>query len=363
MCSNNCTQNKLTLENFQKIIKEQKLKIVLGMYLFLVLFLYDFSPFLKPVFASEGGTSSFTPGSQGDFGMNYFPPGLYFKENIIYTEGTLKNYPAAVQATEAGPVSINAKLDAKIWFDLFQISYSSNTNILGGRYVANINIPLGFDANLRTKASIPAAPELGIVNKTNDTTSGLGDIQVIPFGLIWDKNDLHFLAAQNFVLTTGRYDVNETNNLGRNYFSYDELVGITWLDETNGHELSFMAGYMINTKNQATDYKTGDEFHVDYTLAQYLSRQFGLGIVGYYYKQMTDDDSPVLDEINAVNSAIGLPTPDGYKSKGAAIGPALMYTPNIGGKDVSIIVKWLYEFSMTDRLEGDWVYISAVLNF
>jgi hypothetical protein len=94
---------------------------------------------------------------------------------------------------------------------------------------------------------------------------------------------------------------------------------------------------MINTKNQITEYHTGDEFHVDYTLAQYLSKELGFALVGYYYQQITDDESPTLDEVDAANRAVGLPTYDGFKSKGAAVGPAIMYTPKIGGKDVNFI--------------------------
>jgi hypothetical protein len=60
---------------------------------------------------------------------------------------------------------------------------------------------------------------------------------------------------------------------------------------------------------------------------------------------------------------LGLSAPGGYKSKGAAVGPAVLFTPNIGGKDVNLIVKWLYEFSMKNRLEGNWVWLSAVVKF
>ena len=327
----------------------------LGMLVMLIIPLKHIS------YASEGGTSSFTPGAQGDFGLNYYPQGLYFRENIVYTDGTLKNYP--VQP------GVNAKLDAEVWFNLFQIVYSSNVNILGGRYFANVNIPIGIDADLTANLHIPQEDGTIATVKQQDRTTGLGDIQVVPFGIVWDKGNLHYLFAQNLVLNTGRYKsplINPTeliNNMGRNYFSYDEVVGVTWLDETNGHEASFMAGYMINTKNQATDYKTGNEFHVDFTLAQFLSKQFGLGVVGYYYKQVTDDESPALDAINTINKTMGLATPGGYKSKGAAVGPAVIFTPNIGGHDVNLIGKWLHEFSMDNRLEGEWVWLSAVVKF
>lgn len=313
-----------------------------------------FSPFQRPACASECGASSYTPGAQGDFAMCSMPPGLYFRNNVIYTDGTLDAYPV-----EAG---VAADLKSEVWFDLLQIVYSSKLSILGGRYFANLNIPVGIDAELR--ATVTAMSEGGpLTFEDQQRTTGLGDIQVVPAGILWDKGNLHFLLAENLVLNTGRYNADKLTNMGRNYFSYDTLLGCSWLDEENGHEVSFLAGYMINTKNQATGYKTGKEFHVDYTLAQYLSRVFGFGVVGYYYKQLTDDESPVLDEINGFNASYGLPTPDGYRSAAAAAGPALIFTPTIAGSDVNIIAKWLHEYYSRDRLEGDWVWLSIAVRF
>ena len=346
----------------------QKLGIIFLVSIGVVFMLMLFSPMEKPAYAAEGGSSSFTPGAQGDFAMCYYPPGLYFKENIAYTEGTLSKYPAGIQSTEAGPVALYAKLDSKVWFDLVQIVYSSDLKILGGHYFANINIPFVFDSDLKAKVSIPAVPAAGIVAKDKHSTNGLGDIQVVPAGIVWDVNDFHLLLAQNFVLTSGRFstDPGELTNTGRNYFSYDELFGFTWLDQKGGHEASFIAGYMFNTKNQATGYHTGDEFHIDYTLAQYLSEKLGFAVVGYYYQQTTDDKSPLLDEIDAVNKAdkaFGLPAPsgpDGFKSKGAAVGPAIMFSPK---KNVNLIAKWLHEYYSRNRMEGEWVWLAAVVKF
>jgi hypothetical protein len=328
---------------------------------FLALMLFS-SPGL-PAYAAEGGSSSFTPGAQGDFAQNYYPPGLYFRENIVYTDGKLSKYPAgaADPGLGMGNFTVNAKLDSKAWFDLLQILYSSNLNILGGRYFMNANIPVGFHVKVTANAYFPALS--ADIGRNDDKTTGLGDIQFVPVGIVWDIDDIHILAAQNLVLTTGRYEASKLANMGRNYFSYDEVFGVTWLDQKGGHEISFLAGYMFNTKNQATDYKTGDEFHVDYTLAQYFSKQFGVGVVGYYYQQVKDDESPVLDEINTLNSAMGLPVPGGYKSKGAAVGPAVVFSPSIGGKDINFIAKWLHEYYARNRLQGEWIWLTAIAKF
>ncbi len=37
-------------------------------------------------------------------------------------------------------------------------------------------------------------------------------------------------------------------------------------------------------------------------------------------------------------------------------------TPNISGKDVPIIVKWLHETDVENRLEGDHIFASFVID-
>ncbi|MGI9507857.1 MAG: hypothetical protein ACR2QJ_00740, partial [Geminicoccaceae bacterium] len=52
-----------------------------------------------------------------------------------------------------------------------------------------------------------------------------------------------------------------------------------------------------------------------------------------------------------------------FKGEAAGIGPALLWTPKIKGKEVNVIVKWLHEFHAKRRLEGDHVFASIALQF
>lgn len=47
--------------------------------------------------------------------------------------------------------------------------------------------------------------------------------------------------------------MNNFLNMGRNYFSFDSVLAMTWLNQDTGTELSAVAGFMVNTKNTATD--------------------------------------------------------------------------------------------------------------
>ncbi|MFY9398664.1 MAG: transporter [Desulfomonilia bacterium] len=318
----------------------------------------------SPAWAAEYGCSGFTPGAQGDFAMNKFDPGLYFRQNLFHYRAELNDYPGVTLVDlGAGPTPIPIESDLKqdVLVALLQVAYVSEFEILGGRFFANINIPVGLDASLKTSTTTPLDP--GLILDMKDTTTGLGDIQFVPFGLAWSLGQFHFLLAQNIVAPTGRYDSDEIVCMGRNYWSSDTLFGATWLDEEGGHEVSFLAGYTINAENSDTDYKTGDEFHVDYTLAQYLSEQLGFAIVGYYYEQMTDDEGDGYDLVDETFRTYLGTSLDGYRSKGAAVGPAVMWAPKVGDLKVNLIAKWLHEYYARNRFEGDWFWVSAVVRF
>jgi hypothetical protein len=292
----------------------------------------------QSVWASESGWSSYTPGTYGDFSMNYAAPGLYFRENVVYYRGKLDNLPVLP--------GINANLKQKTWFNLLGITYVAPHKILGAHYFITSNIPYGISAKI--DAHVPA---FGIslqesVSKFGEL--GVGDVWIAPIGLMWNIGSVHITLTENIILPTGNYAADKLINMGRNYTSYDTDIGFTWLDEKNGHEVSFIAGYLINTRNKETNYKTGNEFHIDFALNQFFSQSFGVGVTGYYYRQMTKDTSDAD------------PAMDGYKSSSAGVGPAIMFGIT---KDVQVIAKWIHEYHAKNRFKGDWATISLSVAF
>jgi hypothetical protein len=309
--------------------------LIFGIILVSALMISSFS--MPPAYAAEGAMSSYTPGTYGDFSMNYATPGLYFRENVVYFKGDVDDVPVLP--------SINANLKQKTWFNLLGITYVSPYKILGANYLITSNIPYGISAKL--KVNVPAFG-FSQSERSGIKELGVGDVWIAPMGLMWNFGSFHITLTENIVLPTGDYDSKKLVNMGRNYTSFDTDIGFTWLDEKNGHEVSFMAGYLINSKNHATDYKTGSEFHVDFALNQFLSENLGFGIVGYYYKQLSKD------------SGSGVVATDGFKSSSAGVGPAVM----VGlSKNVQMIGKWIYEYHSKNRFEGNWAALSLVVKF
>ena len=85
------------------------------------------------------------------------------------------------------------------------------------------------------------------------------------------------------------YNASDSVYVGRNYWSFDSILATTWFNPESGTELSAVGGIMVNTENNATNYRTGTELHVDLVANQFISENVALGLRGYYYTQLTGD--------------------------------------------------------------------------
>ena len=106
-----------------------------------------------------------------------------------------------------------------------------------------------------------------------------------------------------------------------------------------GQEFSAVAGFTYNFKNQDTQYQNGIDFHLDWGVSQFLSKQVFVGLVGYAYQQVTDDfgQNPILG---------------GFRSRVFGIGPQLGYLFPVGDMQGYLNVKAYGEFAAENRPSG-----------
>jgi hypothetical protein len=90
--------------------------------------------------------------------------------------------------------------------------------------------------------------------RDQDDRTGIGDLYVAPIQLNWHWADHHLTFSHGVYLPTGSHDRKRVINLGRNYWNFDSNLTYTWLSQTRGHEVTFNAGYLLNTRNTASDY-------------------------------------------------------------------------------------------------------------
>jgi hypothetical protein len=120
------------------------------------------------------------------------------------------------------------------------------------------------------------------------------------------------------VTPSGRYDVGFNPNIGLNHPGIDTGPAFTWTDKT-WTQLQFdgSAGFTLNFENDATEYKTGNEFHFEWAIGRKFGKGLMLGVAGCDYRQVTSDSGP--------GAVLGP-----FKSRIDAIGPALNCTTTIG---------------------------------
>lgn len=285
--------------------------------------------------SSEGAFSNYLPGTYGDFGAALKPPtDLTIRNDLLRYEGD------ASRSVRGGRITTNLETDLLI--NLTTMLYRPDTTIFGAQYVFGLMLPF---ADAEVGALVNSDP---FDVSVNEHDNGLGDVALIPAALYWEMDRYHFSVSQIIVAPTGAYDEDALVNPGLNHWSFDTTTAFTYLNPENGREFSATLGYIYNTKNSATNYKSGQEIHLDYVFNQYFSESFALGIHGFYLEQITGD------------SGSGALLGD-FKGESAGIGPAALWKPKSAKLDVAVILKWHHEYSTTNRMKGDYVSLSFVL--
>ena len=289
--------------------------------------------------ATEGGSSHYTPGFYGDFGVAVAPdPGFYLRSDLYwYTADNSRE-----RFVQYGELRANLEVDT-VMYMVTGLKVLEN-EVLGGRYAFGASLPIIYTT---LSADVSLGPASASVDE--DRTA-ISDLALIPVSLFWSFGRFHINAYETITAPIGSYDRDRDVNAGLNYWSFDTTLAATYLHPEKGHEVSAALGYIYNTENDDTHYHSGQELHLDYMLNQFLSESVAVGLHGFYYKQITGD------------SGSGAILGD-FKGEAAGIGPALMWSTKIKDTDLSISLKWLHEFHAEHRLEGDHVLLSVTPGF
>ncbi|MCX6981604.1 MAG: transporter [Verrucomicrobia bacterium] len=245
-------------------------------------------------------------------------------------------------------------VEATAYADTIGVVYQSDLSLLGGKYAAALAIPfMWMEVKAGTELTGPGGRT--IARGVRDTASDIGDITFYPFMLGWKAlgGDLKYDIRLGIYAPSGGFETGRLANTGKNYWTFEPGFSVSWLSSKIGTEVSVFAGFDFNTKNGATDYQTGTQFHVDATIEQHLplfGGFVGVGANAFYYQQLTGDSGS--------GATLG-----SFKGHTAGIGPVVSYVHKIGGKDVAVEVKWLPELNTSNRTKGDFIWAKVGILF
>lgn len=178
--------------------------------------------------------------------------------------------------------------------------------------------------------------------------TALGDTTFAPVLLGWHSKTLHQIAGVESFLPTGKYDADEPVNTGRNQYQIAPFYAVTWFPSPKW-ETSAKLRYAVNSTNEDTDYRSGDELTLEFSGGYRLTSNLSTGVNGYWFEQRTDD------QLDGQDLADG-----GNRGSVKALGPYLAYrvAPNF-----AVMLKWQQEFQAENKPEGSRLWLQTRLPF
>jgi hypothetical protein len=292
-----------------------------------------------PAEAAENGVGFYLLGGRGPMAGYLPPPGLYIQNDTYYYDGSLgggKRLPSG------GDVIAN--VEAQVVADFITGTWVLPWDVLGGNLAIGTITAFGRP---RVNANIvidPAVLDPLEASVTDQATVFADPVASAVLG--WHSGKWHWNITGLLNIPVGDYREGEIANMAFHRWAGDISGAVTWFDPELGIDLSAAAGFTFNGTNEVTDYTTGTEFHVEWAATKALSKQLSVGLVGYYYDQVTGDSGP--------GAQLG-----DFKGRVTALGGTIAYNFELGQTPISTRVKVYREFDVENRLEGTAGYFTV----
>jgi hypothetical protein len=151
-------------------------------------------------------------------------------------------------------------------------------------------------------------------------------------------------------IPVGADDPNRLANLGIGHGAIDAGGGYTYFNPQIGHEFSAVLGFTYNFENQDTNYKNGVDMHLDWGASQFVTKEWQVGVVGYFYDQISYD-SGSGDRVCC------------FESRFIGVGPQIGHIFKVGENHQGYLnLKGYKEFDAAHRPDGWNMWATLVIS-
>jgi len=304
--------------------------------------------------ADENGISFWIPGFFGSMAATPLQPGWSLTSIYYRTDVSASANAAVAREISIGRfnpqinVNVNANVHAIANVGFVMPTYVFATPFLGGQ--ASLGLLTGYGNNNTSLNATLALSRLPLTTSIALQQDTMGFTDLIPiFTNRWNAGVNNYMIYLTGDIPVGLYDSSNLANLGIGHGAIDGGVGYTYFDQKAGHEFSAVFGLTGNFRNPSTEYTSGLDSHLDWGASQFLSKQLLVGLVGYFYEQLTPDQgcAPVLCP---------------FRSRVIGIGPQIGYIFPVAGMQGYLNVKGYKEFDHDNRPDGWNVWLTFVLS-
>ncbi|MGC4075026.1 MAG: transporter [Nibricoccus sp.] len=263
-------------------------------------------------------------------------PGISFVPAELYYAGSI----GGGRTTPLG-ANLALNLDLQASFTMLSGIYIWNTPNKDWNFASSLSLPVTW---LEAEADVTVGPHVG---STKDHDFGLFDLVFAPIVASYHLTpDSHVAFGLTVWAPTGSYDPNRLANLSTNTwtfiptFTYTRLFRESGLEFTSSWELTF------DTENSDTNYQNGVLSDFEFLVMKHAPHGLGFGVVGSWIEQLNDDSGPTADKLH------------GFKGHAIGLGAILGWAVPLKKQTLEIDLRWVHEFDVKNRVEGDLIALT-----
>jgi hypothetical protein len=297
--------------------------------------------FTPQVHAVEGAFGRSVSGAQINPYNAVIPPapGFVFSLGDMY-------YSGDIGASGTVPIGVNLALnvDMKVNFTNLGFTYIWDTPPGHWNFASSLSVPLAW-------VDVEADVSVGkLTGKRHESDFGVFDLAFVPIAASYHITETDHLGLSLTVWApSGKYDKNSLDNLSLNNWTFIPGVSYTKLLPKSGIEISLAGSIQLYTENDDTDYQNGVVSDLELLAIKRFKCGWGIGVVGSYIDQLSDDDGPTADKLN------------GFSGRAFCAGPMITYSKP--GSPFSLNARWVKEFENKRLFEGDLLSLSMSYAF